>query len=742
MTRSTLALLATAALTVPAAASTAAPPRAPDSRRDAVVDRLHGVAFGQTGARDGGSAPRGPRPITEMDLFRFQWVADPQISADGETVAFVHVAVDAKREGYDTAIHVVAADGRSAPRRFTSGPRDTTPRLSPDGRWLAFLRAVEKDGRVQPPQLHLMPLAGGEARAVTDLPRGVAGPEWAPDSRALAFTGTAHDGDLGARKAGSKGGERESDVRVITRAVYRNNASGYADPTRPAHLWIVELGADGSAGEPRRLTSGEFAAQNPAWAGDGSRIFYTSIRVKEPYHEPPRTDLLSVTRAGEATTLGAFAGTVGALVASPDGSRLAFRGTPNGSPVRSYSQPELYVVDTAGKAAPRNVTEAWDFDFEAGLTGDQRAPRAGGGSTPVWSADGRSVIGVGAEHGRANLLRFDVESGRVEPVTRGDHEVVSYAGTPDANRFVVLVSTPTVIGDLHALDPATGLLSRLTSFNDALFAELRLTEPEEVWYRGFDGRRLHTLVQRPPDFDPGKGHPLILNVHGGPHAAYGYTFDHEFQWMAAKGYVVVYPNPRGSTSYGQEFGNLIQHRYPGDDHEDLMGAVDAVIARGGIDVKKLGITGGSGGGVLTNWAITRTDRFAAAVSQRSIADWTSFWYTADFTLFQPTWFKAAPFEDPKDFAARSAITHVAKVKTPLMLIEGEADLRTPPGAGGEMMFRALKYRKVPTVMVRFPGESHELSRSGQPWHRVERLQHLVGWFDHWLLGKENPAYAP
>jgi len=210
--------------------------------------------------------------------------------------------------------------------------------------------------------------------------------------------------------------------------------------------------------------------------------------------------------------------------------------------------------------------------------------------------------------------------------------------------------------------------------------------------------------------------------------------------MAAKGYVVLFTNPRGSTSYGQEFGNLIQYRYPGDDYKDLMAGVDEVVKRGYVDPNRLGVTGGSGGGLLTNWTITQTQRFKAAVSQRDIADWYGFWFTADFTLFQPTWFKKAPWEDPQDFTARSPITHVANVTTPLMLILGDADYRTPPGEGGEMMFRALKYRKIPTVMVRFPRETHELSRSGEPMHRVERLQHIVGWMDKWLQGKTSSTY--
>jgi dipeptidyl aminopeptidase/acylaminoacyl peptidase len=308
-----------------------------------------------------------------------------------------------------------------------------------------------------------------------------------------------------------------------------------------------------------------------------------------------------------------------------------------------------------------------------------------------------------------------------------------------AGRSVALVSTPTTIGDLFLVDRAGGL-SPLTDVNQKLFSELTLTQPDELWVPSFDGVKIETWIQKPPGFDPSRKYPLILNIHGGPHSAYGYTFDHEFQWMAAKGYVVVYPNPRGSTSYGADFGNVIQYRYPGDDYKDLMACVDAVLARGYVDEKKLGITGGSGGGVLTNWAITQTDRFAAAVSQRSIADWAAFWYVADFSLFQPSWFRKAPWEDAQDFAQRSAITYVERVHTPLMLIEGEADYRTPPASGGEMMFRALKYLHRPTVMIRFPEESHELSRSGKPWHRVERLQHIVAWFDKWLTGAKIDAY--
>src|SRR5207253_4661691 len=453
------------------------------------------------------------------------------------------------------------------------------------------------------------------------------------------------------------------------------------------------------------------------------------------------TDIYSIpVSGGQPAKLTSIDMGTGAFSVSPNGRQVAFYASTN-KPVQSYTEPDLWVMDLAPNAQPRNLTRDFDFDLGSGVGGDNTAPRGGGGAPPVWTPNGKTIIAVYAKQGQANLGGFDVTTGAETDWTTGNQAIVSFRATPDASKFVALISTPTSIGDLFWLERPGVVQKQLTHINDELFSQLNLTAPEEIWYTSFDGKRIHAWVQKPPDFDANKKYPLILNIHGGPHTAYGFIFDHEFQWMAAKGYVVLYPNPRGSTSYGQEFGNVIQYHYPGDDYKDLMAGVDEVLKKGYIDANRLGVTGGSGGGLLTNWTITQTQRFKAAVAQRDIADWYGFWFTADFTLFQPTWFKKAPWEDPQDFAARSPITHVAKVTTPLMLVLGDADFRTPPADGGEMMFRALKYRKIPTVMVRFPRENHELSRSGEPWHRVERLRHIVGWMDQWLQGKKSETYT-
>lgn len=722
-------------------------PRATFARAAALLFAL-GIAvpdgafrLSQTLQAQQASADGAKRLITETDLLKFVWIGDPQMAPDGSRVAYTQVTVNEKTEQYETSIWLVPTNGSEPPRRITAGPRDTSPRWSPDGTRLAFERSVEKDGKPQPGQIFVLDLGGGEARPVTNLPKGAGAPAWSPDGTRIAFSSTTKPEDFDTSGADDDASAKKSDVRVITEAVYRSNGRGWNDPTRPSHIWIAPVGPGPDVAKATALTSGKYSESAAVWAPDGKRIYFTSTRIDEPYYQQSKSELFAVSvDGGEPQRVASINGTISAPRPSPDGRQVAFIGTLNGTPERSYDQSDLFVAATDGSAAPKNLTADYDFDIGGSVGGDQRAPRGAGGSAPIWTSDGRSVIVVSGEQGDANLLRFDAATGRMAHVFKGSHTVQSYTASRDAKVLAALVSTQTEIGDLFVLDgTSTGASAakQITRVNDALFKTLRLSEPEEIWWTSFDGKRIQGWLLHPPDFDRTKKYPFILEIHGGPHSAYGNVFTHEFQWMAAKGYVVLFPNPRGSSNYGQDFGNVIQYRYPGDDYKDLMAGVDEVLKRGYIDEKRMGVTGGSGGGLLTNWTITQTNRFAAAVSQRSIADWYGFWFTADFTLFTPSWFRKAPWEDPEDFHARSPITHIANVKTPLMLVDGDDDLRTPPADGGEMMFRALKYMKVPTVMVRFPGETHELSRSGRPRHRIERLQHIVGWFDKWLQGKSS-----
>jgi len=708
------------------------------------------------------------RLITEKDLFDFIWVANPQVAPDGQHVAFTRVNVDEKRTGYETSIWLVATDGKQEPIRLTNGKHDSQPRWSADGRLIAFVRAGEKDvsGKPKPGQVALLSLTGGEARIITDLPKGAADPAWSPDGKRIAFLSTTTQEDIdkaqpkksdkktSEAKSSSKpseaksddtkpaDSEHESDVHIISRAEYRSNDEGYLDFKRHDHIWVVDVPTNSDdIAKPVQLTKGEFDEGETVWSRDGSRIYFLTERVDEPYYELATTDIYSVPVAGGAAEkLATIPMSIHGLVLSPDGRKFAFHGSIE-EPVRSYSQPDLWLMDVSPGAKPENLTANYDFDIGSSVFGDNAPPRGGRGHAIHWSPDGRWVYDISEKQGRTPIVRVDTGTGAVTEITHGDQAVLDLSASPDATSVVALISSPVMIGDLFFIG-ANGSQTRITDFNRKLWSQLNLTEPEEINYQSFDGKPIQGWIQKPPDFDAQKKYPLILDIHGGPHAAYGWVFDHEFQWMAARGYVVFYPNPRGSTSYGQEFGNIIQYHYPGDDYRDLMVGVDEILKRGYIDPKKLGVTGGSGGGVLTDWTITHTDRFAAAVSQRDISNWASWWYTADFTLFQPHWFKAPPFEDPDDYNNRSSITYVKNIHTPVLFVLGESDYRTPQDSGGEQLFRALKYLRRPTAMVVFPRETHELSRSGEPWHRIERLDHIVGWFDKWLMGVPHPEYDP
>lgn len=357
-----------------------------------------------------------------------------------------------------------------------------------------------------------------------------------------------------------------------------------------------------------------------------------------------------------------------------------------------------------------------------------------------FTADGKSVLFVHARRGSGHLSRCDLASGRIEDLTDAGHEVFAGSVSADGRRVALAIGSLASPGELAVYDVEAKKLARLWDPNREWLADVPLGDVEEIEYASADGTRIHGWIMKPPDFDPKKKYPLVLEIHGGPHTAYGVGFFHEFRLLAAAGYVVLYTNPRGSTSYGQKFADCIQYKFPGVDHDDLMAGVDFVIGKGYVDSARLGVTGGSGGGLLTNWIVTHTDRFAAAITQRCVSDWTSMWYSSDFAMFQPFWFRGAPWEHPKDFADHSPVHLVERIQTPLMVVHSEEDWRTPIGQG-EAMFRSLLYLKKPVVMVRFPGENHELTRSGTPSRRVQNQQHARRWFDHWLQGKPAPEYG-
>jgi len=690
-----------------------------------------------------GAAPAAPpRPVTsksarvvrEDDLLRIVWLADPQISPDGSRVAFTRVTVDPETEGYRTSLWMVETAPGAVARPLTFGAGDSQPRWSPDGQRIAFVRSsVPK----QPGQLHVLPMSGGEAARVCELAKGVSEPSWSPDGRRITFLSTTNPALDDPKKTKPK----HEPGRVVTRPVFRENDEGFKEFDHMPQVWVVDV----EQGTPRALTQGPFAVQTPRWSRDGKWILFVSDRRPEPWFGVEESVLYAVapgldtpTDGAQLTTVVDYKGLIGTWTEHADG-RIAFIGYRSPEP-RTYWLPRLFLSEGAWpRTTVRDLSEGCDDEIGGGIMSDQHPPR-GGGQTPLaFRADGGAVLATVARHGASALGRFDVAGGAPRALTPGARDLTAGTASADGGTWAVTIGSPTRPGDLHLVDAASGETRLLHAPNEALFAELALGGVEEFWFDSFDSRKVQGWIVTPPDFDPSKRYPLVLQIHGGPHAAYGVGFFHEFHVLAGAGYVVVYTNPRGSTTYGQEFADCIQYRFPGDDARDLMAAVDAVLARGFVDPQRLGVTGGSGGGLLTNWIVTQTDRFAAAVTQRCVADWASFYYSCDFTMFTPFWFRKPPFEDPQEYLDRSPVALAEKITTPLMVIHSEEDWRTPIGQG-EAMFRALKQQRKPVVMVRFPGESHELSRSGMPTRRVENQRHIRAWFDRWLLGVPKPEY--
>lgn len=680
---------------------------------------------------DAASAAR--RPISNDDLLLFEWVADPRISPDGRRVAFTRVWVDREADAYRTRIMIVEADGSGA-RDLTSGSRDAQPRWSPDGTQLAFTRAEGED----PAQIWVLPMYGGEARRLTELKGGASEPAWSPDGKRIAFR-SGFNPALDTEPAPKP---KNAPARVVTRPVFRWDNDTFTDFDHMKHIWVVDSGG----GTPNALTCGAFEEGPPTWSRDGLSVLFASDRRDEPWFGNDHSDLFAVPAALEQPTEGAalrpitsFTGPVGAFAEGP-GGRFATIGFTQPEASRSYDRRDLLLAEGAWPIREvRNLSGHFDADIGEGISSDQHPPRGGGDTPLAFSADGRSIVTTVGRHGAAMMSRVNVEDGAVETLTDASHEVLNGTSTADGVRWALTLGDASTPLALYAFDAGTRKLTPLFDPNRRLLVERALGSVEEFWYPSFDGVKIQAWIVKPPDFDPSKKYPLILEIHGGPHTAYGHSFYHEFHTLAAAGYVVLYTNPRGSTTYGQEFGNVIQYRYPGDDYHDLMAGVDALIARGYIDEKRLGVTGGSGGGLLTNWAIAQTDRFKAAVTQRCVADWISMWYSSDFALFNEAWFRRPPYEDPQEYLERSPATLAARINTPLMVIHSEDDWRTPIGQG-EAMFRTLKHQRKPAVMVRFPGEGHELSRSGAPSRRIQRLDHIHKWFDKYLRGKSVPDY--
>jgi len=646
--------------------------------------------------------------LTSATLWDWRTAANPQISRDGKTVVYVLSWNDRMNDASYSNLWIASVDGRDN-RPVTQGAfRDSMPRWSPDGKRVAYL-----SNRSGKPQIHVRWMDTGQEAKITDLEEAPANIAWSPDGNWIAYTShvpakPAWSVNMPEKPIGAKWADPPI---IVTRLHWRQDQQGLI---KPGYTQIFIVPSTGGA--PRQISNGEFDYGAPAWTPDGARLLTASRREPDADYDLEGPDIYAISvKDGSVRQLTQRKGPDTNPIPSPDGKKIAYTGFDFKR--QSYTVTHLYVMDWDGGNSRRLATEL-DRDV----------------SSPVWSPDSNSIYFNAEDRGTSHLYRARLD-GSYDQITSGKARFNTAYASGDAftvsdNRQVAIVrSTPGEPADVvtFSLDRPTQL-TRLTSTNDSLLADRNLGEVEEISYDSFDGRPMQGWIVKPPGFDPAKKYPMILEIHGGPHGMYGVEFAHEFQVQAARGFVVLYTNPRGSTGYGEEFGNTIDARYPGDDFKDLMAGVDAMLARGYVDAKKLAVTGGSGGGLLTAWAIGHTDRFAAAVSQYPVTDWITQIGTADAGyFFAQIWMKGMPWENPKQYLEHSPVFFADKFKTPTMVITGEADYRTPMEQSEQLYF-ALKAQRVPAVLVRMPDEPHGI-RGSHPSHRVAKMEHVLGWIE-------------
>jgi len=652
--------------------------------------------------------------LAPLDLFEIEQASDPQISPDGRQILYVREFADIISDRRFSNIWIINSDGTGHRPLTTGDYSDSTPRWSPDGSQIIFIS--DRDGTAQ---IYRRWMDTGQTARVTHLQYPPAGIAMSPDGKLISFTTFIPDkprviASMPAAPAEAKWAE---PAVVIDRLVYRFNGPGYLQPGY-THLFVV--GSEGGTARP--VSSGSFQHGGPAfrastavWTPDSQYLIMSANRHPDYELEPLDTEIYEFAVAdGSVKALTSRKGPDGSPAVSPDGKWIAYTGFDDR--YQGYQVSQLYIMNRDGSGS-RTITA--DMDRDVG--------------SPAWSPDGKGIYFISDDRGNTSLNLVTLEGKVTKLAANVGSTVSAYSGGGSFSLaqngwFAFTLTRPDTPGDIAVGTTADPAGRQITFINEDLLGQRTLGQVEEIWYESsLDKRRIQGWIIKPPAFDPARKYPLILEIHGGPFANYGDRFDLEKQLWAARDYVVLYTNPRGSTSYGGEFGNLIHHAYPGDDFYDLNSGVDAVIARGYVDASNLFVTGGSGGGVLTCWMIGRSDRFRAAASLYPVINWYSFNLTADIGNWTTKyWFPGFPWDNVAHYEKRSLLSVVKNVKTPTMVMTGEEDYRTPMSES-EQYYQALKLRGVEAVLVRIPEEPHGLRR--RPSHHVAKILNIAEWFE-------------
>lgn len=673
-------------------------------------------------------AKRKTRPIKAEDLHLLRQPMFLSLSPDGKHLATAISSIDKAEKKKRMNLFLQPTRGGEL-RQFTQGKNgNANPQFSPDGKLLAY--ASSRNGKGQ---LYLIHTDGGEGWQLTDMEGMVGDFTWAPDSKSICIVFRPLDEAGKRREQQLKQGKpelAEPVMRRITRLHYRAEGAGFL-PDSKFELHVVDV----KTGKSRLLFKDEYDNVSPRFTPDGKWIVFSSNKDPNYELEPMLYELYKIRADGKGRIrkIETFAGPSFAPVPSPDGKWLAFTGWPDPKKFWPEVNLMLYVVPIDG-GKPRCLSADLDRPVNNLSLNDTWGMAWSG--YPIWSPDGSEIYAVVTTEGNTELYRFDVEHGGGAPVFAEPGVVLGYDIDFTRKKLYVLLSDQQTPGDLFARGLDGGKLKRLTKVNGSWLHSRDLGAIEEVWIKSRNKPKLQGWVMTPPDFNPRRKYPGILYVHGGPHVAYARAIFHEFNYLAGLGYVVFFCNPRGSHGYGAAFTSAIMKQGWGTvDYEDVMRFTDHVLrTHKFIDRERLGVTGGSYGGYMTNWIIGHTQRFKAAVTQRSVSNFFSFMGTSDAGYGFSQVFgdrDRTPWQDRERFIEMSPMTHLPKAKTPTLVLHSEGDLRAPIEQG-EQVYVQLKLQGVETELVRFPQETHELSRGGRTDRRIERLQRISGWFDKYL----------
>ena len=641
------------------------------------------------------------RGITPEDYMRFEFAGAPALSPDGRQVAFTLIKINEKANRRGTTIWMVRFDGSAPPRLLTSDAfTSNNPQWSPDGSALAFTSNRGEGGR---PQIWTLPMAGGEAQRVTNLKNGVSAFQWSPSGDRFVAV---------SRSGPSDNGKSKSDVRHYKHIRYKFNDSGWFDDKRQ-HLWVV----DAKSGSAKQITDGdEWEDTDPQWSPNGRAIAFVSDRTGLAFESSRNTDVWTIpAEGGTLTRISDHPEADNSPRWSPDGRTIAFVGS-----VNARQHPKIYLAPSNGGASTLAV-DGLDV-----LVTDMK-----------W-VEPNTILFESGVKGTTQLLKVDLAARKGTPLAAGERAIHNVSAK--AGKLAYLVNDFKTLDDIYVADWDGSNERRLTRHNEALWKELELSDVERIACKSSDGRPVEGFLVKPIGFVAGRKYPLILSVHGGPAGQYGVDWYQEFQVYAGKGYGVFFSNPRGSTGYGEEWARGIKNNWGKMDYADVMAGLDEAIKRNAwIDTDRLGVTGGSYGGFMTNWIVSHTNRFKAAVTLRSVVNFISDDGTRDGAYGHEEDFKGFLFDQFDQYWEASPLKYAANVRTPTLILHSDNDLRVPLEQG-EQWFRALKHYGVNTELVIFPRENHNLTRTGEPKHLVESMNWQLYWFDKFILN--NSAAKP